>query len=518
MEKMKRRTVISTILIMLVAIALGLFIYRYQLYMLGDYNLSFAWTAAGFFILMWLVVAYMYNEYKYDCKGMPSDETKEKIRICAAIVLVLSMLMAYYIQSIAAVAQESRYSANLLNLIRLVVSLVTGGASFLTLLVTYMIMIKGMKIPVLGKMADIGEHIEGATARLIKNNVERKTAEKVLSNYLRYILGIVTTIILLAVVVYRNLSYKGSIIGYIVDGNWEKGLNVFAITSCLMILCVGSTVSFLIKEVLRVFSKTLGARGETVCKMFISLTKYAIFIVMVFYCLAELGVDTSTLVASAGILSLVVGLGAKELISDILAGLFIIIEGEFRVGDIVMVGDFRGRVTEIGVRTTKLEDMSNNVKIINNSQISGVVNMTKKYSYGCVDMCIDYGESLERVEAVLVKEFPQIKEKLSDIIEGPFYKGVVELGDSGVYIRIIVICKEQDRIQTERNLRRELKLVFDRNNISIPYPQIVVNEPREYKKATKKESAEAQRFKEEQEVLAKELEIETDSVSDDKEK
>ena len=70
----------------------------------------------------------------------------------------------------------------------------------------------------------------------------------------------------------------------------------------------------------------------------------------------------------------------------------------------------------------------------------------------------------------------------------------------------------------ERNLRRELKLVFDRNNISIPYPQIVVNEPREYKKATKKESAEAQRFKEEQEVLAKELEIETDSVSDDKEK
>ena len=78
------------------------------------------------------------------------------------------------------------------------------------------------------------------------------------------------------------------------------------------------------------------------------------------------GVDTTTLLASAGILSIAISFGAKELVSDILSGLFIIFEGEFRVGDIIKVGDWRGAVVEIGVRTTKVEDGSQNIKVIRN--------------------------------------------------------------------------------------------------------------------------------------------------------
>ena len=108
---------------------------------------------------------------------------------------------------------------------------------------------------------------------------------------------------------------------------------------------------------------------------------------MLYYCFALFGVDTATLLASAGILSIAISLGAKDMVGDILAGLFIIFEGEFRVGDIVMIGDWRGTVLEIGVRTTKIEDGSKNIKIIRNSNVTDVINMTKRSSYA---FCDDY--------------------------------------------------------------------------------------------------------------------------------
>lgn len=139
---------------------------------------------------------------------------------------------------------------------------------------------------------------------------------------------------------------------------------------------------------------------------------------MVYYCLMLVGVDTTTLLASAGILSIAISFGAKELVSDILSGLFIIFEGEFRVGDIIMVGDWRGTVVEIGVRTTKVEDGSKNIKVIRNSDISNVINMTKETSYASCDVGIEYGESLERVENILAKELPNIRKRLPAIIDG----------------------------------------------------------------------------------------------------
>ena len=108
---------------------------------------------------------------------------------------------------------------------------------------------------------------------------------------------------------------------------------------------------------------------------------------MLYYCFALFGVDTATLLVSAGILSIAISLGAKDMVGDILAGLFIIFEGEFRVGDIVMIGDWRGTVLEIGVRTTKIEDGSKNIKIIRNSNVTDVINMTKRSSYA---FCDDY--------------------------------------------------------------------------------------------------------------------------------
>ena len=105
--------------------------------------------------------------------------------------------------------------------------------------------------------------------------------------------------------------------------------------------------------------------------------------------------------------------------------------------------------------------------------------MTKDFSYVAIDMGIEYGEDLRYVEKILEREFPVIKDKLPAIVEGPFYRGISELADSSVNIKIIAKCTEADRIQLDRDLRRELKLVFDKNRINIPFPQIVMNQPTE---------------------------------------
>lgn len=116
-----------------------------------------------------------------------------------------------------------------------------------------------------------------------------------------------------------------------------------------------------------------------------------------------------------------------------------------------------------------------NIKIFNNSSISGVVNMTRQHSFAVCKVGIEYGESLERVEEVLARELPLVRDRLPAIKDDPFYKGVAELGDSSVNIMILAQCAEADRIQLGRDLNREVKLIFDRNGINIPFPQIVLN-------------------------------------------
>ncbi|MDY0295363.1 MAG: mechanosensitive ion channel, partial [Acholeplasmataceae bacterium] len=112
-----------------------------------------------------------------------------------------------------------------------------------------------------------------------------------------------------------------------------------------------------------------GHRGETVGKLMASVIRYTSFIIAFFLILSAWGVQTPTLLAGAGIIGLGLSFGAQSLIEDIIAGLFIIFEKQFVVGDIVEVNDRRGIVREIGIRTTKIEDLNGDVLIINNSDI-----------------------------------------------------------------------------------------------------------------------------------------------------
>ncbi len=332
------------------------------------------------------------------------------------------------------------------------------------------------------------------------------TPEQKTMMVLKVLLSLLALFIVVAVTNKEAAFTRTSVFRYVIDGTWTRGVNVFAITASVMILCVICVVSMVLRAILKFLSRSMSARGETVIRLINNLVKYVAVIVALYFCFAMFGVDTATLLASAGILSLVIGLGAQDLVKDIVAGLFIIFEGEFRVGDIVTVGDWRGTVVEIGVRTTKIEEPGKNIKIINNSSISNVINMTRKESFASCDVGIEYGESLERVEAILAKELPNVRKRLPKITDGPFYKGVASLGDSGVIIRVIAQCAEGDRLQMGRDLNREMKLIFDKYKINVPFPQVVINQPVEFKEATEWQKRQAEKFAEEQRNLGKDLE------------
>ncbi|MBO8426347.1 MAG: mechanosensitive ion channel family protein [Firmicutes bacterium] len=234
-----------------------------------------------------------------------------------------------------------------------------------------------------------------------------------------------------------------------------------------------------ITHVVRLLLAILGARvkrGQSLASLLSSFAKYLGAIILVFAILGTLGIDTTVLLASAGILSLIVGLGAQPLIEDIFAGIFIVFEHTFEIGDIIVVDGFRGTVKEMGIRSTKIEDAGGDVKVINNSDIRTLINMTSKLSTAICDISISYSADIKKVEKVLADNLPAIKKRNKSIVNGPTYVGVQSLSDSAVLLRVIAECNETMRYQVQRDINRELKLIFDKNRISIPFPQIVVHQ------------------------------------------
>lgn len=267
-----------------------------------------------------------------------------------------------------------------------------------------------------------------------------------------------------------NRSVSGN---YVIQTAWQK---IPALIKSIQIITVAFVLSTVIRWLIsRMFRGS--NRGITVAKLVNSFLRWIILIAGALMVLGAWGVNTATLIASAGILSLVIGLGAQSLVADIIAGLFIVLEGEYQVGDIVVIDDWRGTVQEIGVRTTKIVDAGGNVKIINNSAISTIVNQTQELSVAKSYISIEYGESIPHVERIISENLQGIRERIPSIVDGPFYKGVNALAASSVDLLFVAKCREEDVYQVQRDLNRELKLMFDQNNINVPFPQIVLNQP-----------------------------------------
>ena len=252
-------------------------------------------------------------------------------------------------------------------------------------------------------------------------------------------------------------------------------------------------------------------KGKTLSRLLVSFFKWVIALCALFFTMDAWGANTTTMLASAGVVTLIIGLGSQSLVADILAGIFIVFEGEFQVGDIVIVDGWRGEVKEIGVRTTKLVDAGGNIKIVNNSEIKTIINQTQELSLAKAYVSVSYGARIEKIESVIADNLESFKEKIPAIVEGPFYKGVSELGESGVTLLFVAKCNEGDIYQVQRDMNREIKIMFDDNGIEIPFNQLVVHmadDENADDKLTKREVKKAENFNEEQKELSRDINVE----------
>lgn len=300
--------------------------------------------------------------------------------------------------------------------------------------------------------------------------LERFRRRKSPGNSARLLAEVLALICIGAGVIYFLASGKqalaqSSIIGYVIYGEWIKGFNIFALTSILLLLCLVFFLNFVLELTGFVLNKFLNTKGETIGRLAVNVTRYILIVIFFYYASENLGFDTRAVIASLGLVSFALSLGMKDLVTDLIAGITIVFEGEYQVGDIVEIDKYRGSVIEVGVRSTKLMGQGGNIKIINNRDVRNVINMTHMNSWCAVEFTVSREETMERMENMLEESLPEIKERISEIISGPYYKGVTAFGRNGLTIVVTAECKERDLHRVQRALTGELNRVFEENQV-----------------------------------------------------
>ena len=216
-------------------------------------------------------------------------------------------------------------------------------------------------------------------------------------------------------------------------------------------------------------------RRATLHGLFAAILRVSVCTVSVLMIFKELNFEIGPILASAGILGLAVGIGAQNLVKDVITGAFIVLEQQFGVGDVVRIGDRSGAVEYVGLRTTILRDQEGTAHIIPNGKIEIVSVMTRGWFQFVLDIDVSSEADLERVitttEKVLkdyAKEFPQ------NVLAEPQVLGIESFGDNSVKIRSVVKTVPSKQWDAGRMIRRRIKTEFDRLGIEIPIKQRVV--------------------------------------------
>jgi len=230
-------------------------------------------------------------------------------------------------------------------------------------------------------------------------------------------------------------------------------------------------------------------RINTLFRILKNFVSIAILVVVIMLILSELGIEIGPLIAAAGVVGLAIGFGAQTLVKDIITGLFIILEGQITIGDIVEVAGHSGRVEAITIRTVRLRDVNGHLHVIPFSEVTTVKNITQDQDYHSFEIGVSYNEdvdhvieTIEKVGSDLQKD-KDFKSKINGEIE---VFGLDKFEDSSIIIkgRIPTVHKQQWVVRREFN--RRVKLAFDKSGIEIPFPQTTISYLGTKKKSIKK--------------------------------
>jgi small-conductance mechanosensitive channel len=291
-------------------------------------------------------------------------------------------------------------------------------------------------------------------------------------------------VLVFGVTIFADDLFPGSQVATLINRTLGRFFNVNALVSGNLVLFLESAAIlafvFILKRLLVDYLMTFVInrvkKSKTGLQLGRGLLKYVVYGAGVVLILSTWGVESTVIIAVAGLAGVALSFGAQSLIEDILSGLFILLDKPFDVGDWVLIDGFRGEVVDVGLRVTHVREKdTENVLIINNRDIRSPINASVNLSEVECNIGINYDSDIEFVEKLINSNLDKIYKRAPLIKAGLQYEGIYEFADSAIMIRVVGRCEEKWVDEALNELNREVKLLLDKNGIGIPFPQIVVS-------------------------------------------
>lgn len=277
--------------------------------------------------------------------------------------------------------------------------------------------------------------------------------------------------------------------------NWERIIMDWLLTHGIKIILICVLAFILNKILIKVIDKAVNMsiikdklvakeaetkRVQTLIRIFTWTTSIILILITILMVLPEFGISVGPILAGAGIIGIAVGFGGQYLIKDIISGFFIILENQYRIGDVVKFDETGGQVEDISLRMTTLRDLDGTVHHIPHGEIKKVANLSKFYSRVNLNVGISYNSNIEHVINVVNQVGNDIASDADwkeIIISPPQFLRVDDFADSAIVIKILGETKPIKQWEVTGELRKRLKIAFDKEGIEIPFPQMVIHKP-----------------------------------------
>ncbi len=249
----------------------------------------------------------------------------------------------------------------------------------------------------------------------------------------------------------------------------------------IVYIAIGFIVYYLLKKLInkiapssKKMKKNHRQRANTMRIVLINITKYTIVVVVLLAILANFGVNVKSIVAGLGITTALLGLAFQDMAKDIIAGVSIITENQFDVGDTIEYDGFMGEVVFLGLRTTRIKDYRGAVKIIANHKLDNVINYSLNNYLAIIDIGVSYDEDPDKVAEALEEIRQELNGKVPNATGDIAIWGLDDFEDSNMRYRVVVETKSMQHYGAQRFLRSEFKKRLDARNISVSCQQIEV--------------------------------------------
>jgi small-conductance mechanosensitive channel len=272
--------------------------------------------------------------------------------------------------------------------------------------------------------------------------------------------GLPILVILVASVVIRWLVNRviSRLIKRSVDSNLAERLESNRATRVL------ATATGTLNERHRQRTETLG----TVLRSLVTATVFTIAFVMI---LDELAIPIAPLLASAGVAGVALGFGAQSLVKDFISGVFMLVEDQYGVGDVIDTGEAIGTVEDVTLRVTRLRDGNGVVWYVRNGEIVRVGNRSQGWSTAIVDLPVAYTEDIERVQGIIREAMHELDADPAwheRLVEEPTVVGIEQITGSTITVRVIAKCLPNENLPVQREIRERVKAAFDASGVKAP--------------------------------------------------